>query len=103
MVLLSLHSHGAAALSNLRPLRGALQKLGGPDMLFRKVVAENLEVLGNIVGHADGLRLPAVFDRRQEHVPVPQDYESALRAGLRMAQELLQEEAETGEATRVRE
>lgn len=97
MVTLPLHLHVVEALSNLRPLRGALQKLGGPDMLFRRTIAENVEVIGNILGYEDGLRVAGLSGTRQEHVPVPGDYESALKAGLLMAQERLHEEAETGE------
>lgn len=74
---LHLHVTEAARLSNLRPLRGKLHSFGGPDMLRREKVGDNVQ--------------------RPDHIPRPQDYESALRAGLRTAQELLQEESETGE------
>lgn len=101
LISLPLHLHGAEAstLSNLRPLRGTLQKLGGPDLLLQEALAEDVEVFGNVLDDVEvvgAAGVAGVSGVRQDHIPVPQDYESALMAGLMMARVLLQVEAEAG-------
>lgn len=67
-------------------------------MLMKGALAENVEDFSNIATGAAGSA--GASATRQEHIPVPEDYESALMAGVRMAQAFLQEEAETGERGR---
>ena len=101
-----LHLARGQVLSNLRPLGGALQEIGGPELLPQALVADDVVVQAFANDVFSGQAVPAAASRPaagtvldQDRVPVADDYESALLAGLQMARAVLQSEQDGGEAS----
>ncbi|XP_042204888.1 peroxidasin-like protein isoform X2 [Homarus americanus] len=82
-------------VSNLRPFRGVLQDLGGPQPQPQKADVRGGDAL---FSQADSSIASNTITR--SHSPVPQDVTDALRAGLEIAQQIIDQENANGEQLR---